>query len=76
MYNKTIEIKEKALQIIEFLIQDLDLTLYPKDNGELRSSLDKIYRIAHAASDTSCQHIEWENELELTHSLLKKYNAF
>lgn len=76
LQTKSIFFKEKALLVIEMLCaeESLTLTKFTKD-GELipnkaREFLDKIYRIAHAATEHECKHIEWEKEVEDTYKFL------
>jgi hypothetical protein len=66
--NKSIELKEKALQVIEAIaalsVESAKLIINI-------STVEKIYRMAHAASETSCVHPDWVAELEETYLTMK-----
>lgn len=68
--NKSIEIKEKALRVIETMCEDFSSVYYM--NKEICDIFGCIYKMAHAAADTSCEHLEWEKELEETYDRLMK----
>lgn len=56
--QKSVEFKDKALKVIDVLCQ---LEGHKNMNNNF---VDLIYRIAHAASETFCEHKDWEEEVE------------
>lgn len=78
MSKKNIEFKEKALVLIASLCE-----LYLCDNtktdlktGDIIESKDlnfieRIYRLSHGASDTICEHLDWEKELQELYTKFK-----
>jgi hypothetical protein len=68
--KKSTQFKEKALRIIDEMCahRGTDLTRFSKDGTVIESEeckfIGQIYKIAHAACNTSCEHPEWEAEVE------------
>lgn len=59
--SKSIEFKEKALLCIDTITSSAELIKSLTESKELFSQL---YRISHCATDTTCKHPEWEQEVE------------
>ena len=76
--KKSKQFKEKALLVIDEMCANrgTDLIRFSNDGTVIESEECKfvslLYRIAHAACDTSCEHPEWEEEIE---DLYKKFSS-
>jgi hypothetical protein len=81
--TKSVALKEKALSIIDCICaEQIEFRTKFEHDSEgnitglkpdtLRELFERLYEIAHAASDTSCSHPEWETKIEQTYTTLKE----
>jgi hypothetical protein len=71
MSKKNIEFKEKALVLISSLCEfyackntKTDVNTGKFIETEDLKFVNQLYRLSHAASDSTCEHQDWENELQ------------
>lgn len=73
--QKTKQFKEKALLVLQTIAEDESLQ-FGTDEAKLNTPYAKfvslVYRLAHSATDTSCKHLEWENEVNSLYTQLEK----
>jgi hypothetical protein len=68
--RKTKAFKEKALSLIDAICSETSLDYFKQDaEGKVIESkesllISQLYKLAHAACDTECDHPEWEKEVE------------